>query len=73
MIELDKVCTLREREREREVFKITHLLEKKNRCNDFKNAYRSYQKKKKKMLIGRICVCNEYYMLIYFIKIHSRW
>ena len=46
MIELDKVCTLRERERE--VFKITHLLEKKNRCNDFKNAYRSYQKKKKK-------------------------
>ena len=48
MIELDKVCTLREGEREREVFKITHLLEKKNRCNDFKNAYRSYQKKKKK-------------------------
>ena len=67
MIELDKVCTLRERERE--VFKITHLLEKKNRCNDFKNAYRSYiKKKKKKKLIGRICVCNEYYMLIYFIK-----
>ena len=31
------------------------------------------KKKKKKMLIGRICVCNEYYMLIYFIKIHSRW
>ena len=30
----------REREREREVCKITHIL-KQNRCNDFKNAYRS--------------------------------
>ena len=63
MIELDKVCTLREREREREreVFKITHLLEKKIDVMILK------------MLIGRTCVCNEYYMLIYFIKIHSRW
>ena len=40
-IAIDKsLYSKREREREREVCKITHIL-KQNRCNDFKNAYRS--------------------------------